>query len=83
MKQNNVLNILEDVSIVGGVTISLTMIQTILGIFILSVQAILILIKAFIKVYHALKTEKVDEAVDTLEETQDQLDDLKDKDGKH
>ena len=84
MKHSNVLNILEDASIVGGISLSLTMIQTILGIIILSVQIVLILIKAGIKIYNSIKNGKIDEAVDTLEETQDQLEDLKDKeDGKH
>ena len=78
------INVLEDVLIVGGVTISLSMIQTILGIIILSFQIILILIKAGKKIYDAIKNKKIDDVEDALNDAKDQLEDLKDKtDGKH
>ena len=78
------INVLEDVLIAGGVAISLPMIESILGIIILSVQVCLILWKAGKKIYEAIKKKKYDEIENTLKETQDQLEDLKDKqDGKH
>ena len=78
------INVLEDVLIAGGVAISLPMIESILGITILSVQIILILWKAGKKIYEAIKKKKYDEIENTLQETQDQLEDLKNKeDGKH
>ena len=78
------INVLEDVLIAGGVAISLPMIESILGIIILSVQVCLILWKAGKKIYQAIKNKKYDEIDDTLKETQDQLGDLKEKeDGKH
>ena len=78
------INVLEDVLIAGGVAISLPMIESILGIIILSVQVILILFKAGKKIYESIKKKKYDEIENTLKETQDQLEDLKDKqDGKH
>ena len=78
------INVLEDVLIAGGVAISLPMIESILGIIILSVQVCLILWKAGKKIYKAIKKKKYDEIENTLKETQDQLEDLKDKqDGKH
>ena len=78
------INVLEDVLIAGGVAISLPMIESILGIIILSVQVCLILWKAGKKIYQAIKNKKYDEIENTLKETQDQLEDLKDKeDGKH
>lgn len=81
--KHNVLNILEDVTIAGGVVVSLTMLQTILGIIILSVQIILILYKGIRKIVELVKAKKYDEIDDALEETKDQLEDLKDKtDGK-
>lgn len=81
--KHNVLNILEDVTIAGGVAISLSMLQTILGIIILSVQIILILYKGIRKIIELVKNKKYDEIDDALEETKDQLEDLKDKtDGK-
>ena len=82
--KHNVLNILEDATIVGGVAIGLSTIQTILGIIILSVQVILILYKGIMKIVELVKKKKYDEIDDALEETKDQLEDLKDKtDGKH
>ena len=78
------INVLEDVLIAGGIAISLPQIESILGIIILSVQVVLILIKAGTKIYNLIKAKKYDEIDDTLKETQDQLEDLKDKeDGKH
>lgn len=82
--KHNVLNILEDATIVGGVAVSLTMLQTILGIIILSVQVILIMYKGIRKIIDLVQKKKYDEIDDALEETKDQLEDLKDKtDGKH
>ena len=80
----NVLNILEDATIVGGVAVGLSTIQTILGIIILSVQVVLILYKGIRKIVELVKKKKYDEIDDALEDTKDQLEDLKDKtDGKH
>lgn len=77
------INVLEDVLIVGGVTISLSMIQTILGIIILSAQVVLIITKAVIKIYQLVKKKKYDEIENALDDAKDQLDDLKKKtDGK-
>lgn len=82
--KHNVLNILEDATIVGGVAVGLSTIQTILGIIILSVQVILILYKGIRKIVELVKKKKYDEIDDALEKTKDQLEDLKDKtDGKH
>ncbi len=82
--KHNVLNILEDATIVGGVAIGLSTIQTILGIIILSVQVILILYKGIRKIIDLVQKKKYDEIDDALEETKDQLEDLKEKtDGKH
>lgn len=81
--KHNVLNILEDVTIAGGVAIGISTIETILGIIILSVQILIILYKATMKIIELVKKKKYDEIDDALEDTKDQLDDLKDKDGKH
>lgn len=78
MKHVN-LNVLEDVLIAGGVTISLTMIQTILGIIILSVQILLILWKAGKRIYLAIKNKKVDDVDDALEDAKGELESLKNK----
>ena len=82
--KHNVLNILEDVTIAGGVAIGISTIETILGIIILSVQILIILYKAITKIIELVKKKKYDEIDDALEETKDQLEDLKDKtNGKH
>ena len=78
------LNIIEDVLIASGITISLIDIQTILGIIILSVQVCLILFKGGKRIYDAIKNKNAKEIETALEETQEQLESLSDKtkDGK-
>lgn len=67
------INILEDVLIVGGISISITMIQSILGIVIMSVQVILILIKAYVKIRDAIKKKNTDEIKQVIDDTQEQI----------
>ena len=82
MKQFHI-NVLEDALIVGGVTISLSMIQTILGIIILSVQVVLILYKTGKTIYKAIKNKDPKAIEDALNGAKGELEDLKDKtDGK-
>ena len=77
------VNVLEDVLIAGGIGVSLPMIETILGIIILSVQVILILWKLGTKIYQAIKKKKYDEVEDALNEAKGELENLKEKtDGK-
>lgn len=75
MKQ---LNIIEDVLIVAGVSISLIDIQTILGIILLSVQVALILFKGGKRIYDAIKKKDTKEIENALEDTKDALENLKD-----
>ena len=77
------INVLEDALIIGGTAVSLTMIQTILGIVILSCQVVLILIKAGMKIYQLIKNRKYDEIEQCIDETKGELENLKNKDGKH
>ena len=67
------INILEDVLIIGGISISITMIQSILGIVIMSVQVILILIKAYVKIRDAIKKKNTDEIKQVIDDTQEQI----------
>ena len=78
------LQVCEDALIIGGTAVSLNMIHTVLGIVILSVQVALILWKAGVRIYKAIKNKNIKEITDTLEETQGKLEELKDKtkDGK-
>ena len=78
------INVLEDATLVGGTAVSLSMIQTILGITIMAFQIVLILIKCGKKLYHAIKNKNVSEVEDALNETKGELENLKEKtDGKH
>ena len=78
------INVLENVLIVCGVTVSLPLIESILGIIILCVQIILILWKLGYKIYKLIKQKKYDEIQNTLEDAKGELENLKDKtDGKH
>lgn len=78
------LNVLDDVLIIGGVTISLSMIQTILGIVILSAQVVLIITKGALKIRSAIKNKNTKEIEDAINETKGELENLKEKtDGKH
>ena len=80
----NITNILEDVSIVFGVTIGISQIETILGIIVLTFQIILILVKCGNKIYHHIKDKDVKGVETDLQETIDELEKISDKnkDGK-
>ena len=75
---------MEDVSIVFGVTIGLSQIQTILGIIILVFQIVLIIYKCVMKIYEHIKNKDAKGIETDLKETIDELEKLseKDKDGK-
>lgn len=73
------LNVLDDALIIGGVTISLSMIQTILGIVILSAQVVLIITKGVIKIRDAIKNKNAKQIEDAINETKGELDNLKEK----
>ena len=83
-KVKNITNILEDVSIVFGVTIGIAQIQTILGIIVLSFQIILIIYKCVVRIYKHAKEKDLKGIENDLEETIDALENLQDKneDGK-
>ena len=81
---NNKINIFEDVLIIGGISISITMIQSILGIIILSFQIALILYKSIRNLVKLIKGKEYDKIEETLKDTTEQLEHLSDKtkDGK-
>ena len=82
MKHFNV-NVLEDGLIIGGVAISLPMIQSILGIIILAFQIVLILYKCGKRIYDAIKNKKPKEIEDALNDAKGEFENLKEKtDGK-
>ena len=73
------LNVLDDALIIGGVTISLSMIQTILGIIILSAQVVLIIVKGALKIRDAIKSKNAKQIEDAINETKGELENLKEK----
>ena len=77
------INIFEDVLIVGGITIGINQIYTILGIIILSFQIALILYKFICRIIQLIKKKKYDEIDDAIEDTTRELEHLSDtkKDG--
>lgn len=81
---NNKINIFEDVLIIGGISISISMIQSILGIIILSFQIALILYKGVRNLMKLIKKKEYDKIEESLKDTTEQLEHLSDKtkDGK-
>ena len=75
-----VVTIMENTLIIAGVSISLPMIESILGIIILAFQIVLIVIKTGSKIYEKIKQKKYDEIDDVVEESQKELDSLSGKD---
>lgn len=73
------LNVLDDALIIGGITISLSMIQTILGIIILSAQVVLIITKGILKIRDAIKNKNTKQVEDAINETKGELENLKEK----
>lgn len=69
MKLNNVINITEDVLIVGGVAVGVAQIETILGIVLLSVQLLIILYKGISLIIKHLKNKDYNSAVDQAKDT--------------
>ena len=72
------INVLEDVTLGGGTVVSLTMIQTILGITLLVINIILICAKIGIKVYQKVKKGDLNGAIDEIEKGQDEIKSLND-----
>lgn len=70
MKNWNIFNVIEDVLIATGITISLADLQSVLSIIVLSVQVILIIVKLFIKLKNS-KTDK--EKIEHIDATIDEI----------
>ena len=82
-KTMQILNAVEDASLVGGTAVSLSMIQTILGITLLVINICLIITKLVLKIIDRVKKGDYSGAVEDVEKTQDEIKSLgKDKDGK-
>lgn len=73
MKLNNVINITEDVLIVGGVAVGVAQIETILGIVLLSVQLLIILYKGLSLIIKHVKNKDYNSAVEQAKDTIDKI----------
>lgn len=69
-------NIIEDVLIATGVTISLLDIQQILSIILLVFNVVWILVKFGVKIYEHIKQKNINAVVDDIKETKDELEQL-------
>lgn len=71
-------NIIEDVLIATGLTISLVDIQQILSIILLVFNVVWILVKCGVRIYEHIKNKNVHGVVDELEQTKNELEKLSD-----
>lgn len=78
MNNKALVNILENVSIILGVTISVETIESILGIVILVFQIIWIVVKSGIAIYRKIKDKKYDEIDDEVKTGIDELKNIQD-----
>lgn len=69
-------NIIEDVLIASGLTISLMDVQQILSVILLVFNVIWILVKCGVKVYEHIKEKNIHAVVDDIEQTKDELEKL-------
>ena len=72
-------NIIEDVLIASGITISLVDIQQVLSIILLVFNVCWILVKCSLKIYEHIKNKQHTEIANDIKETIDEMEDLKDK----
>ena len=77
---NKLFSIFENTLIVAGVSISLPMIESILGIIILSFQIILIMIKTIMKIKESIKNKNYQEIEEHVQNAQDEIEKLSGKD---
>lgn len=73
----NGYKIVDNILITIGLAFAISDIESILGIIILIVQLVWILVKAIIRIYHAVKEKNEKEVTDSLKDLSDDLTDLK------
>ena len=78
----NKLTILEDVLIIGGITVSISTIQSILGIIILCFQIALIIYKCIMKIVEHYKKKQYQAIEEDLQNAIDGLNNINDSIGK-
>ncbi len=69
----NILDKIENVSIVFGMCVSMADLQNVLSIIVLVFQVILIMVKCGIKIYDSIKHNKINDALHTIDETKEEL----------
>ena len=68
-----IFNVVDDTLIICGISVSIPMIESILGIVILSFQIIMISIRGILKIYKKIKEGKMDEAIEEANKTVDDI----------
>ncbi len=77
--KTTLINKLEDISLVLGISLGLTQIETLLGIIILGFQLVLILFKCFRSLYNTIKSKKytIEDLENIIKGTTEDLEKLK------
>lgn len=79
----NTFNVIEDVLIGMGITVSLIDIQQILSIVLIVLNVCMILVKVGLKIYEHVKTKKYDQIDDDLKEGIEGIEQIQQKTEKH
>lgn len=79
----NVKDVIEDVMIATGVSVSLVDIQQILSVVLLIFNVIWICIKAGVKIYHHIKDKRYDQIDDTVKDAIDNIEKITNQDKKN
>lgn len=67
------VNVIENALAVGGVAISLSQIEQVLGIVLLVVQIGIILVRLIIKLVHNIKSGNVQDAIKATQDAEDEI----------
>ena len=70
------LNKIESIMLVGGFAIGISNMETIIGIIYLIIQVIILLSKIGLSVYKKLKDKDIKGAIEILDESKEELEDL-------
>ena len=79
----NVKDVIEDVMIATGVSVSLVDIQQILSVVLLIFNVIWICIKSGVKIYHHIKDKRYDQIDDTVKDAIDNIEKITNQDKKN
>lgn len=78
----NKLNLIQDTITIGGIALSIPIIESILGVILLSLNILILLYRGGYRIYEHIKKKEFDKIDDALEETRDEIEKLTDKEKK-